>query len=50
MKYKVILWDFDGTLANTGADVWILWNMRLGSWEAAWMRSSKAATATSVSR
>ena len=22
MKYKVILWDFDGTLANTGADVW----------------------------
>ena len=28
----------------------ILWNMRLGSWEAAWMRSSKAATATSVSR
>lgn len=22
MKYKVILWDFDGTLADTGADVW----------------------------
>ncbi len=23
MRYKVVLWDFDGTLAYTGADVWI---------------------------
>lgn len=22
MKYKIILWDFDGTLADTGQDVW----------------------------
>ena len=22
MKYDIVLWDFDGTLANTGQDVW----------------------------
>ena len=23
MKYQMVLWDFDGTLAYTGRDVWI---------------------------
>lgn len=32
MKYKVILWDFDGTLANTGADVWD--SLEYAGWEA----------------